>query len=156
MRAAVELAGEPKTATRPASGITRPTMLRIRVLLPAPLGPSSPRHSPPRTARLTPFTAVVWPKRFTSDSTWSGGGGVVRFGLVVRSACIVNPQMEVAQREAIRGLHRQVPGLRSARRAKSELHRELYNLEFSVSRTLCALSKKISDGLAVSSRRSAG
>ena len=30
----------------PASGITRPTMLRISVLLPAPFGPSNPRHSP--------------------------------------------------------------------------------------------------------------
>src|SRR5215469_14075823 len=56
----------------PASGMTRPTMLRIRVLLPAPLGPSKPRHSAARSSRVMPSTAVTWRKRFTSASTRKG------------------------------------------------------------------------------------
>ena len=71
-RASDESAGEPKTATLPASGMTRPTMARISVLLPAPFGPSRPRHSPPRSSSEMPSTAVTGPKRLTSESTSSG------------------------------------------------------------------------------------
>lgn len=53
--------------------MTRPTMLRIKVLLPAPFGPSSPRHSPQRRLSVMPSTAVTWPKRLTSPSTCKGG-----------------------------------------------------------------------------------
>ena len=73
-RAATEPAGEPNTATRPASGITRPTMARINVLLPAPFGPSNPRHSPLRNSRVMPSTAVTWPKRLTRASIRRGSG----------------------------------------------------------------------------------
>ena len=48
-------------------------MLLISVLFPAPFGPSSPRHSPARTLRLTLSTAVKSPNRFTSASTSSAG-----------------------------------------------------------------------------------
>src|SRR5205823_10478960 len=61
----------------PASGMTRPTMLRISVLLPAPLGPSNPRHSAWRSSRVMPSTAVVWPNRFTSAAMRKGGAATL-------------------------------------------------------------------------------
>jgi len=36
-------------------------MMRIRVVLPAPLGPSSPKTLPAGTSMLTPFKAVCAP-----------------------------------------------------------------------------------------------
>src|SRR5450631_3447233 len=72
MRAPGESARSPRTDTVPASGMTRPTMLRIRVLLPAPLGPSNPRHSPSFNSNVTPLTAVKSPKRLTSPSIRKG------------------------------------------------------------------------------------
>ena len=50
----------------PLSGRIRPNSIRSSVVLPAPLGPSSPRTSPARSTRSTPSTAVVAPKRLTS------------------------------------------------------------------------------------------
>ena len=73
MRADIESACAPKTEIVPASGMTRPTMLRIKVLLPAPFGPSSPKHSPLCTSSVMPSRAVISPKRLTSVSTRKGG-----------------------------------------------------------------------------------
>ena len=72
MRAPGESAGSPKTVTLPASGMTRPTMLRMSVLLPAPFGPSNPMHSPGFKSRETPSTAVSSPKRLISPSMRNG------------------------------------------------------------------------------------
>src|SRR5690349_3229705 len=72
MRALAESAGAPKTSTLPELAITRPMMLRISVLLPAPFGPSNPKHSPLCNSRLTPSTAVNSPKRLTSASMRRG------------------------------------------------------------------------------------
>src|ERR1700690_3952568 len=68
----MESAGAPKTEIGPASALTRPTMLRISVLLPAPLGPRRPRHSPLGSSSVMPSTAVTWPKRLTSPSIRNG------------------------------------------------------------------------------------
>ncbi len=51
-------------------------MLRISVLLPAPFGPSSPRHSALRNSSVNPSTAVSLPKRLTRASTRNGGDEV--------------------------------------------------------------------------------
>src|SRR5208282_3318284 len=86
---------EPKTATRPALGMTRPATARISVLLPAPLGPSRPRHSPALSVSEMPSTAVTWPKRLTSDATSSGGAAgndPVGRGCVVRDGAAADMQ----------------------------------------------------------------
>ena len=49
----------------PPSGRIRPNSIRSSVVLPAPLGPSSPRTSPGSMVRSSPSTAVVSPKRLT-------------------------------------------------------------------------------------------
>src|SRR5260370_17501201 len=59
----------PSTVTVPFSGATRPTKLRISVVLPAPLGPRRPYTSPRRTRKLTPSRAVCLPNRLTTPST---------------------------------------------------------------------------------------
>ncbi len=96
--AAGEPAGAPKMEMVPASGETRPTMERMRVLLPAPLGPRRPRHSPERSSSEMLSTAVMEPKRLTRPVTSSGAGlgggtglalaamgGLLRFGALGQS-----------------------------------------------------------------------
>ena len=41
----------------PASGVVSPSSISTVVVLPAPLGPSSPKHSPGHTSRSRPSTA---------------------------------------------------------------------------------------------------
>src|SRR5262245_16822638 len=53
------VAGLPRTAMRPLTGPTRPRMARIRVVLPAPFGPSTPMNSPSAIARLISASTVV-------------------------------------------------------------------------------------------------
>ena len=48
---------KPSTVTRPPVGFTRVVIAPIVVVLPAPLGPSSPKISPSRTAKSIPVTA---------------------------------------------------------------------------------------------------
>src|SRR5919109_4786547 len=45
----------------PVVGISSPAIIRSTVVLPPPLGPSSPTSSPSCTERLTLLTAVTWP-----------------------------------------------------------------------------------------------
>src|SRR3979411_3336097 len=49
----------PSIWTVPASGEISPSQISIVVVLPAPLGPSRPKHSPRSTLRLRPFTATT-------------------------------------------------------------------------------------------------
>jgi hypothetical protein len=49
------------TRMRPEVGLRRPAIIRIVVVLPAPLGPRKPWISPGLTSRLTPSTAVKVP-----------------------------------------------------------------------------------------------
>ena len=48
---------KPATIARPLVMGTRVVIMRMSVLLPAPLGPSRPKISPSLTAKLTPLTA---------------------------------------------------------------------------------------------------
>src|SRR3954471_22950273 len=61
----------PLTTIRPSSGFWKPEMILIRVDLPAPLSPSSPRTSPLRRCRLMSRSAVTGPKRLATCSTRS-------------------------------------------------------------------------------------
>src|SRR5689334_3688428 len=56
----------PSTSTSPASGARRPSRISIVVVFPAPFGPSNPKHSPRRTVRSRPFTAVTAPYLLTT------------------------------------------------------------------------------------------
>ena len=47
----------PSIEIEPARGRIRPEITRIRVVLPAPLGPITPTASPALTSRLTPNSA---------------------------------------------------------------------------------------------------
>src|ERR1017187_8050774 len=58
----------------PASSRMRPAMPRMSVDLPAPLGPSTPRHARSWTSSEIPATAVSSPNRFTTESIRNGRG----------------------------------------------------------------------------------
>ncbi len=49
----------PSTSTSPESGVFRPSQISMVVVLPAPFGPRSPKHSPDRTSRSRPSTATT-------------------------------------------------------------------------------------------------
>ncbi len=51
----------PRTATVPESARRWPSMISTSVVLPAPLGPRSPKNSPRSTVSDTPSTARVAP-----------------------------------------------------------------------------------------------
>src|SRR5262245_7268293 len=51
----------PSISTLPAVGLSRPAIMRMVVVFPAPFGPRQPWISPGATSRLTPSTAVKSP-----------------------------------------------------------------------------------------------
>src|ERR1700759_3819731 len=55
----------PATRAVPLVGCVSVVIIRTVVVLPAPLGPSSPSTVPGGTAKLTPLTAVLSPYRLT-------------------------------------------------------------------------------------------
>ena len=74
----------PSTVVRPASALRTPSTHSMVVVLPAPLGPMSPKISPSNTSKETSSTATVEPYRLrrwaTSmtrfpDAPADGGGG---------------------------------------------------------------------------------
>src|SRR5216683_8188187 len=58
---------KPATNPCPEVGTISVVSIRLSVVLPAPLGPSSPNNSPRRTSKLTWSTAVKSPKRLVSS-----------------------------------------------------------------------------------------
>src|SRR4051812_5022055 len=75
----------PSTRTSPASGVTKPAMLRISVVLPHPDGPSSVTSAPGGTESVTESIARVAPKRFSSRSMSSR-----RPPFAEASACVIS------------------------------------------------------------------
>src|SRR6478609_8487074 len=63
----------PRTNARPASGRNRPVTIDRVVVLPAPLGPTSPKNDPRGTSRSMPRTAMRSPKRLPSPRTAMAG-----------------------------------------------------------------------------------
>src|SRR5437867_7229468 len=61
----------PRNLTAPAAGLMRPTTMLNVVVLPAPLGPSSPTISPAATVIETPLTTRRRRYSFTSFSVTS-------------------------------------------------------------------------------------
>src|SRR5437773_8960907 len=86
----------PSTEVRPASALRTPSMHSMVVVLPAPLGPMSPKISPSNTSKETSSTATVEPyslRRWATSMTrlpdapadCGGGGEVSRVGAGGRS-----------------------------------------------------------------------
>src|SRR4051812_8603636 len=67
----------PSTSTSPESGSVSPSQISIVVVLPAPLGPSNPKHSPLATVRSSPSTATTSPYALRRPATRSAGTAVV-------------------------------------------------------------------------------
>src|ERR1700692_831888 len=59
----------PATRALPDVGLSRPARTRRSVVLPAPFGPNSARHSPPASENVTPATARVDPNSRASSAT---------------------------------------------------------------------------------------
>src|SRR3954449_1082248 len=70
---ASETTSRPATRALPASGSSSVARMRTVVVLPAPLGPSTPSTVPGATASSTPSSARVGPKDFTSPFTRMAG-----------------------------------------------------------------------------------
>ena len=66
-------ASAPKISTWPDSGVSRPEIIEMVVVLPAPFGPSKPKISPAATSNETPSTALVLPYEKRTSPTRSGG-----------------------------------------------------------------------------------
>src|SRR2546425_86640 len=64
----------PRNRMHPAAGRSNPITDESVVVLPAPLGPSTPTISPSRTSSETPLTAATPPYRVSSPSTLSTTG----------------------------------------------------------------------------------
>src|SRR5687768_2225185 len=63
----------PEIRALPAEGLSRPARRRSRVVLPAPLGPKSARHSPAFSENETLATAFLAPNDRPSPATSSSG-----------------------------------------------------------------------------------
>src|SRR3954464_107821 len=61
----------PPPTTPPAVGRRYPVMTRMVVVLPAPLGPRSPRTSPCSTSKVTSERASLLPNRRLTPTTWT-------------------------------------------------------------------------------------
>ena len=59
----------PLTTARPESGVSSVVRIRTAVVLPAPLGPSSPSTDPAGTSRSTPSRARTSPDRLGNTLT---------------------------------------------------------------------------------------
>ena len=70
--------GMPKTVADPEVGRTRPSTIRIVVLLPAPLGPRKPVTHPGRASKVRSSTACTRPKRFVSPRAAIAGDPIGR------------------------------------------------------------------------------
>src|ERR671919_316951 len=63
----------PSISARPASGSSSVVRMRTAVVLPAPLGPRTPRICPRSTSKSTPHRASVSPNRLASPSATTAG-----------------------------------------------------------------------------------
>src|SRR5919206_3569445 len=61
---------KPSTSTSPPSRVRYPSRISTVVVLPAPLGPSSPKTSPSSISKLIPRSASSLPYRLRRSSTW--------------------------------------------------------------------------------------
>src|SRR5687768_14771161 len=104
------------TITRPAVGRRKPVIIRMVVVLPAPLGPRRPSTSPGWASKLTSSTATVAPKRLVTPSTSTlvplmTGLGRPSSGAVVLGLVAVVGGLEARERAGLghEGLGRVLP-----------------------------------------------
>ena len=71
----------PRTTTIPVSGWIAPVIIRMVVVLPAPLGPITPTIAPSGTANDTSLTATTSPKRWLTCSMPNAQRGAFGSGL---------------------------------------------------------------------------
>src|SRR5690349_500833 len=77
----------PSTVASPPLSGSKPVSILMTVVLPLPLGPRKPKISPLATSKLTPFTAVNFPKLRTSPrAEMAASAGALPF---VFGACAV-------------------------------------------------------------------
>src|SRR4051812_27640019 len=67
--------GRPRTAIEPAVGRARPSIMRMSVVLPQPLGPSHAKQDPAGTSTVPSPPAATRPKRLVTPSREITGGG---------------------------------------------------------------------------------
>src|ERR671919_1143739 len=79
----------PATVTVPSSGSSRPVRMLMVVVLPAPLGPSSPYVSPASMCSETPSTAWISPKRL-----WRFSASTRRASLTIAQPMGVAPHRQ--------------------------------------------------------------
>ena len=60
----------PSTRSTPAEGGDTQPIIRIAVVLPAPLGPRNPNASPAATSKSMPSTAVMAANRLVRPRAW--------------------------------------------------------------------------------------
>ena len=77
------------------SGLVRPSTIRITVVLPAPLGPSSPNAHPAGTRRSSPATASRFPNLFTSAAACKA---VSAFGLFMQLTLVAAPSAAIRRK----------------------------------------------------------
>src|SRR5918995_1723256 len=58
----------PSIRMRPVSGVSKPAIIRSKVVLPQPEPPKRANSSPRRMSRSTPSTAVIAPKRLATPA----------------------------------------------------------------------------------------
>src|ERR1051326_3273669 len=93
--------GAPKSSTLPVVGSARPASRRSRLVLPAPFGPSTPRHSPGATSRLTLFRARTPSPKVSETSASRAMLGwafksVSMVSVAARSFIAIAPLVEIA------------------------------------------------------------
>src|SRR3984957_12615012 len=74
----------PSNSTSPASAVVNPSQISIVVVLPAPFGPSSPKHSPFATSRSRPSTATTSAKALRRTRRRNAGRGPASLSLIAR------------------------------------------------------------------------
>lgn len=72
-----------RTIASPSVGVSSKPMMFSRVVLPDPLGPTSPRNSPRSMVRLIPFSAVKWPSPTGNCFTRPVNRMIFSFSLIV-------------------------------------------------------------------------
>src|ERR1700680_2962543 len=64
----------PPSEIVPASGRSKPAIIRSVVVFPEPDGPSSGKNPPSAPRRSTPSTATTLPNTFRPPTTWTSAG----------------------------------------------------------------------------------
>src|ERR1035437_1623495 len=118
----------PATVPAPPVGAKIPVSMRIVVDLPAPFGPRKPKISPFCTSKLTRFTAVKLPKRFSRFFTTTAVSWLLAFMVSVLPFGGQDRYEDVFERRLDRG---------DATAGKARADEHSFRLHRSLIRVLC-------------------